>query len=203
MMNKEGVYDIAQLALLKCDSNDSGCFGEKHSGIFANMTSTASTLPSEYSIDGETEKSPFKWDNVPYVFSTKDGVSYGVSPDSSLKSFSVYVDMNGITGPNVIGTDMKKFSIAGNAHVADITNDMLNLCSIDNLAKCDTTEKLLALEAQGTPIINHINIDNEPLQQYLKCYDGSQKAVFSPRFGGQISTYTGNGMELMYDFYCR
>ena len=143
MMNKEGVYDVAQLSLLRCDTSNGGCFGEKHSGIFANMTSTASTLPSEYSIDGETEKSPFKWDDVPYVFSTKDGVSYGVSPDDELKTFSVFVDLNGITGPNAVGTDMRKFRLLDNAKVADVTDELkdIRICSLVNLELCDTEEK--------------------------------------------------------------
>ena len=148
MMAKDQVFDISQLPF----TNDFDEYvAQAHKDVFKILSDTnggldAETLPKDYAIEDNDSPSQFNWEDVPYIFQTTDGMLMGVEQDAETKNIYIYTDTNGNSNPNEIGKDMYKFSISGNALLADVSGDLTELtCSIDNLAACKTEEECFAL----------------------------------------------------------
>lgn len=112
-------------------------------------------MPEKYSITGNEKPSPFDWSKVNYMYSTPDGMIFGVVPDESLSSFDVYVDVNGNKKPNVAVKDLRKYRFSGTGgNLFDVSSELekVSECSVDNLSGCDTYEACLSL----APIFNEI-----------------------------------------------
>ena len=151
MMAKDQVFDVSQLPF----TNDFDEYvAQAHKDVFKILSDTkggldAETLPKDYTIEDNDSPSQFNWEDVPYIFQTTDGMLMGVEQDAETKNIYIYADTNGNSNPNEIGKDMYKFSISGNALLADVSGDLTELpCSADNLNACDTQEKCLALERE-------------------------------------------------------
>ena len=148
MMAKDQLFDISQLEFMSDFENKAA---EAHKEVFKILSDTnsgldAETLPKDYAIEDNDSPSQFNWEDVPYIFQTTDGMLMGVEQDAETKNIYIYADTNGNSNPNEIGKDMYKFSISGNALLADVSGDLTELtCSIDNLAACKTEEECFAL----------------------------------------------------------
>ena len=211
MLVREQVTFMHQLPVMRCSTTDKGCFIKEHEGIFASDLSSAEELPEEYAILDATEKSPFRWSTVPYIFSTRDGVSYGVMPDDELKSLSVFVDMNGRTAPNVVGDDMIKFRVLDNAKVADVTDELKDTrtCSAIHPELCDTMEKcnsyIASLEYKPSYQYSATDLDGNPYNATKEAAYCDHVNVFAVHriAGWNNGTCNLPGMAAWYDFYCR
>ena len=150
MMAKDQVFDISQLPF----TNDFDEYvAQAHKEVFKILSDTkggldAETLPKDYTIEDNDSPSEFNWEDVPYIFQTADGTLFGIEQDAETKNIYIYTDTNGNSNPNEIGKDMYKFSISGNALLADVSGDLTELpCSIDNVAGCKTEEQCRAIHA--------------------------------------------------------
>lgn len=156
MMAKTENFKVDNLPFVNnCNQfNEKACMSKEHKIAFNIVADSANglddeVLPKDYVVQGETEKSPFSWDEVPYIFATADGVTYGVLPDEELTSFSVVADVNGLKNPNTVRKDLYKFRYSGNGLLADVSSELeeINKCSADNLSGCKTSEACLALQS--------------------------------------------------------
>lgn len=159
MMSKYDMFKVENLPILnECNSmTEKACMSKEHKKTFniasdSNGGLSPNVLPTDYIIQGETEKSPFKWDEVPYIFATADGMTYGVLPDENLVSFSVVADINGAKNPNTVKKDLYKFRFAGNGQIADVSGELglTNTCSVKNLGACKTQEECQGLGTRTT-----------------------------------------------------
>ena len=148
MMAKNQVFDISQLPF----TNDFDEYvAQAHKDVFKILSDTkggldAETLPKDYAIEDNDSPSQFNWEDVPYIFQTTDGMLMGVEQDAETKNIYIYTDTNGNSNPNEIGKDMYKFSISGNALLADVSGELTeSSCSIDNLEACNTEEQCRAI----------------------------------------------------------
>lgn len=153
MMARENVFNISNLPFFKCREEDLSCFSGYHKDIFKILDDTSGSLssdnlPQEYAILNNDKPSPFKWSDVPYIFTTTDGMTYGVLNDEELKSFSIVADVNTSNNPNTVNKDLYKFRMLGNGTIADVTSELeeISECSIDDYSGCKTAE---ACEAAG------------------------------------------------------
>ncbi len=159
MMAKYEIFKVENLPILNdCSAmNEKACMSKEHKKAFniasdSNGGLSSDILPESYNIQGESEKSPFKWDDVPYLFATADGMIYGVLQDEDVKTFSVVADVNGSKNPNTVRKDLYKFRYSGNGLLADVSSELeqVNKCSIDSLDECKTEEACWALD--GVPV---------------------------------------------------
>ncbi len=158
MMAKTENFKVEHLPFMN-DCNhftEKACMSNEHKKVFNIVADSATSLdsdllPTDYIIQGESEKSPFKWSEVPYIFATTDGMTYGLLPDDELTSFSVVADVNGLKNPNTVKKDLYKFRYSGNGVLSDVSFELeeVNKCTIDNVDACKTQEACEALN--GTP----------------------------------------------------
>lgn len=146
MMAKYEIFKVPNLPILtECNSMTNGaCMSKEHKKAFNIVSDSKSGLnpdvmPNDYVIQGKSDKSPFKWSDVPYIFSTTDGMTYGVIPDAELQTFSVVADVNGVKNPNTVKKDLYKFRYAGNGQLSDVSSELEKVvtCSVDNPSGCD------------------------------------------------------------------
>lgn len=154
MMSKYEMFKVENLPILnECNSmTEKACMSKEHKKTFniasdSNGGLSPDVLPTDYIIQGETDKSPFKWDEVPYIFATADGMTYGVLPDSSLVSFSVVADINGGKNPNTVRKDLYKFRFSGNGLLSDVSGELevISRCTHDNLSGCKNADECSAV----------------------------------------------------------
>lgn len=154
MMAKKEIFKVENLPILNdCNSmTEKACMSKEHREAFNKVTDSASNfdtvqLPKDYTIQGKEQKSPFNWDDVPYIFVTTDGMTYGISPDEDLKSFSVVTDVNGMKNPNTVKKDLYKFRYSGNGLLTDVSSELesTEVCSVDTPENCKTEEACYAL----------------------------------------------------------
>lgn len=159
MMAKTENFKVEHLPFMNdCNQfNEKACMSKEHKKAFNIAADSASgiddeVLPPDYIVQGETEKSPFSWSDVPYIFATTDGMTYGVLADEDTSSFSVVADVNGLKNPNTVKKDLYKFRYSGNGLLSDVSFELeeIETCSIDNLGACKTAEACMALD--GTPV---------------------------------------------------
>lgn len=152
MMAKSSVMDVDNLPFLSECINDISCMSREHKKVFnivddSSANLSADSLPSEYLITGETDKSPFKWEDVPYMFASNDGMIYGVIPDDNRTSFDVVVDVNGVKNPNTAIKDLHKYRYNGHGALYDVSSELTQVgqCSYDNLSACRSYEECNSL----------------------------------------------------------
>jgi len=198
MMAKKALFKVENLPILNdCNAmKDKACMSKEHQEAFNKVTDSASgvnadTFPKEYEIQGKEDKSPFKWEEVPYIFVTTDGMTYGVLPDEDIKSFSVVADVNGLKKPNTVKKDLYKFRFSGNGSIFDVSSELENVdvCSIDNMEACKTEEECVAL--------NHLTVGVD---------SSGNKVCYTINWDKNNSICSNHGRILgSYDtsFYCR
>ncbi len=154
MMTKTENFKVENLPFLNdCNAlNEKACISKEHKKAFNIAADSVSGLdselmPKDYIIQGQSENSQFNWDDVPYIFATADGMTYGVLSDEDISSFSVVADVNGIKNPNTVKKDLYKFRFSGNGKLSDVSGELeiINGCSAENLSKCTTQEECLAI----------------------------------------------------------
>ena len=125
------------------------CMSKEHKKVFSVIADISGSqlntsnlkLPSEYVIIGNTEKSEFNWEEIPYIFVTTDGFTYGVETGEESTSFDIYADINGEQNPNIVKKDLYKFRFTGEGFLFDVSDELeeIHVCSIDNLFACDAS----------------------------------------------------------------
>lgn len=147
MLAKTETFNITNLPFLNSCSlmSDLYCLSREHKSVFKIITDNASgmssaSMPQEYSLPDAEEKSPFQWYDVPYIFTTSDGMVYGIDAPDGNSSFDVYIDINGTKKPNTVKKDLFKFRVSGNVLIADTSNELegFDKCTPENLDKCDS-----------------------------------------------------------------
>ena len=150
LMAKEGLFKFSDLPLLNC--TNASCFSQYHKEMFKivnDSTSglTSSAYPQDYILEDGND-APFKWSDVPYLFRTADGMSYGVEIDDEKDSISIFADINGQKRPNTVCKDMLKFRFLNNGNIANVCSELAeSKCSIDNISEC-SYQQCQALETQ-------------------------------------------------------
>lgn len=145
MMANEQIFNAAQLPFLLNFSNLPFVSSE-HRNVYKviNEYYDSKKFPYdiEYAITDSDKSSPFSWDDVPYIFQVSDGMLYGVLKDDDAETFSLFVDTNNQTNPNTVKKDMFKFRVSGNAHLADVSDELeaVSVCSVDDYSKCTEDE---------------------------------------------------------------
>lgn len=159
MMAKYEIFKVPNLPILnECNSMmNEACMSKEHKKAFNIVSDSKSGLnsdvmPNEYIIQGKSDKSPFKWSDVPYIFSTTDGMTYGVIPDDELQTFSVVADVNGVKNPNTVKKDLYKFRYAGNGQLSDVSSELEKVvtCSVDNPSGCDEESCRALIQFHGS-----------------------------------------------------
>lgn len=155
MMAHDEIFKVQNLPFLaQCNEmNNTECVSKAHKENFQVLNDSASglspdTMPDEYSITGKPQPSPFKWENVKYMFRTGDGMVFGVVPDENFISFSVIVDVNGKNRPNIAAKDLRKFRFSGEGgQTYDVSEELtfIEECSPSNLSACTTEESCQSL----------------------------------------------------------
>ena len=151
MMAHYEIFDVANLPFLtKCDDmSDKECVSREHKDAFSVVNDstnglTPDTMPDEYAVVGKEDPSLFKWDDVPYMFTTGDGMIFGVIPDENYASFDVVVDVNGKNNPNIAVKDLLKFRFQGDGgQLYDVSSELADVtpeCSSENKSACTTSE---------------------------------------------------------------
>ena len=155
MMADSQVYEVQDLPMFN-SCQDLACITNEHKKVFnVNMDTTLGlkpeTMPEEYIIQGKEDKSQFKWEDVPYMFSTTDGMTYGILVGDNANSFEIVADVNGSKNPNTIRKDMYKFRYYGSGILSDITSELeyISTCSVDDPAGCKTAEECYSLRGQA------------------------------------------------------
>ena len=151
MMAHYEIFDVANLPFLtKCDDmSDKECVSREHKDAFSVVNDSTNGLspdmmPDEYAVVGKEDPSLFKWDDVPYMFTTGDGMIFGVIPDENYASFDVVVDVNGKNNPNIAVKDLLKFRFQGDGgQLYDVSSELENVtpeCSRETPNGCLTPE---------------------------------------------------------------
>lgn len=156
MMADSQVYEVKDLPMFN-SCKDEACITNEHKKAFnINVDTTLGlkpeTMPEDYIIQGKEDKSQFKWEDVPYMFSTPDGMTYGLLPDdTTMASFAIVADVNGGKNPNTVRKDLYKFRFSGSGVLSDVTSDLeyISTCSVDDPAGCKTAEECNSLRGQA------------------------------------------------------
>ena len=156
MMAEEGT-EFSAMNIFDC-GQDFNCYSEIHKKIFqlANEKSkTNDGLPASYQQASDSEAVSFDWNNVPYIFTTADGMTNGFVLDEGKSSFSVVVDLNGVMSPNKVSKDLVKFRINKGGEITEVTSELDSGgsgCSAENLDKCKTDADIKALYQSGMSV---------------------------------------------------
>lgn len=155
MMAHYEIFKVENLPFLSsCNSmNDKECVSREHKEAFAvtNDNSgglTITHLPESYAINGNDRPSPFKWEDVPYIFTTGDGMMFGVIPADDFTSFDVVVDVNGKNNPNIAKKDLYKYRLAGEGgQLYDVSDELEQVvaCTNENPGDCETQQDCEAM----------------------------------------------------------
>ena len=146
MMAHYEIFNVANLPFLAgCEEmEDKDCVSKEHKEAFNVINDSVNglepeRLPDSYAVEGKSSPSPFKWDDVLYMFTTGDGMIYGVIPDDTFSSFDVIVDVNGKNNPNIATKDLLKFRFAGEGgQLYDVSEELADIqeCSPENHSLC-------------------------------------------------------------------
>ena len=198
MLANEGKTDMVALSLLQC--NDANCIADYHKKVFkittdsVSNTNFADTMPEQYTTDEANSEVLFEWGDVPYSFTTTDGVTYGYQPDESLTEFFVFADVNGATNPNKVAKDFYKFRIDSNSNISDVTESLVTgKCSTENPTAC-TTET--ACNALGTP-------SAAGSWYRFKLTDSDDGSCLIIQWRGESGCYVNNSANMYLNHYCQ
>ena len=146
MMAHYEIFNVANLPFLaKCNEmEDKDCVSNEHKEAFNVINDSVNglqpeRLPDSYAVEGKASPSPFNWDDVLYMFTTGDGMIFGVIPDETFSSFDVVVDVNGKNNPNIATKDLLKFRFAGEGgQLYDISEELADVqeCSAETPQFC-------------------------------------------------------------------
>lgn len=159
MVEEETPY--SDMPIFKCGT-DFSCLSEVHRKLFniAKESSKSNVgLSEKYTKSDADEEAGFKWEDVPYIFTTADGMTYGFLADEDNKILQVAVDLNGSKAPNKICSDVYKFSINNQGTVAESVekvngdterlcedlNNKASKCTAEDITKCETDAELALL----------------------------------------------------------
>ena len=150
MMAHYEIFNVANLPFLaKCNEmEDKDCVSKEHKDAFNVINDSVNGLqpermPDSYAVEGKASSSPFNWDDVLYMFTTGDGMIFGVIPDDTFSSFDVVVDVNGKNNPNIATKDLLKFRFAGEGgQLYDISEELADVqeCSAETPQFCTDYE---------------------------------------------------------------
>lgn len=101
-----------------------------------NYNDMLSRLPQEYNAPSKTQYVSFSWDQIPYIFTTADGMTYGWNMTSDMQNgaLSIVVDTNTAKTPNAPKQDLYKYMFA-NGILVDISDELIN-----EIKDCSTKE---------------------------------------------------------------
>lgn len=154
LMIAENDGSTTELPLFQCGT-DFSCLSEVHRKFFKigmDKNLTHDGFAPSYTKHDSDEESGFKWDDVPYIFTTGDGMTYGYLAEGN--SFEIVVDVNGEKGPNKVCKDLYKINFNGNTVVESVTvgddtaelceslDKAANGCSAKDITKCETDADL-------------------------------------------------------------
>lgn len=209
MMSKNSVTKTENLPFLANCNGDIYCIAKEHRASFSIIRDTAAGLtedglPPTYAVQGETDVSPFKWSDVPYIMSTGDGIIYGVIPDEDLKNFSIIVDINGGKKPNTVSKDLYKLRITDDGAVADLSSELaeVNKCKIDNPSGCTTGEACNNMILAARTKYNAANpCDGGGMGYCFRDSSNECKYVYG-RWDDDHNECNGEIGTSLYDWYC-
>lgn len=156
MMARDEIFKIQNLPILSsCNAmNDTACVAAEHKRAFQIFNDSMASLspdimPEEYKIEDSDTPSPFKWEDVKYMYMTGDGMVFGIIPGENLTNFDVVVDVNAKSQPNTAVKDLRKFRFSGNGgQLYDVSEELAQdtQCRFDNLGACTTEEMCYSVE---------------------------------------------------------
>lgn len=118
--DNDGNYST--LPLFQCGT-DFSCLSEIHRKFFKIDMDKANShdgLAAKYTKSGDSsEEAGFSWDDVPYIFTTQDGMTYGFLASEEGNSIEIVVDTNGEKSPNKICKDVYKMIVKSNGGVTE------------------------------------------------------------------------------------
>ena len=130
----DGEYN--SLPIFEC-KKDYECLKKEHSKAFQIASSQSyshNDLPEKYTNSNDETESKHSWDNVPFIFTTADGIIYGFVSEEDTKSLDVIVDVNGKNSPNRVKKDLYKYRTGSNGEITDVTEEL------EGEVKCKWTE---------------------------------------------------------------
>ena len=117
---------FSELPIFGCEG-DFSCLSEAHRKIFLVANERANTskgLPARYINSSQTDYVSFDWKNIPYIYTTSDGITYGVDVNKNDKIINIVTDLNSKGTPNRVGKDLLKFHVDKNGELFDVTEEL-------------------------------------------------------------------------------
>ena len=159
MMAQDEIFKVENIPFLSnCNEmEDIDCVSKAHKESFSIVADSAGTLsaeemPDSYAISGKSQPSPFKWSDTKYMYTTGDGMIFGVIPDETTwSSFDVIVDVNGKNNPNVAIKDLHKYRFSGEGgQLYDVTDELeqTSECSANNPSACTTRQQCNSIDEE-------------------------------------------------------
>ena len=159
MMAHDEIFKVENIPFLSnCNEmEDIDCVSKAHKESFSIVADSAGTLsaeemPDSYAISGKSQPSPFKWSDTKYMYTTGDGMIFGVIPDETTwSSFDVIVDVNGKNNPNVAIKDLHKYRFSGEGgQLYDVTDELeqTSECSANNPSACTTRQQCNSIDEE-------------------------------------------------------
>ena len=155
MMARDEIFKVENLPFLSnCEEmEDMDCVSKGHKDSFSITNDSAGGLnsdimPAQYSIDGKSQPSQFHWSDTKYMFTTGDGMIFGVIPDETFTSFDVIVDVNGKNNPNIAIKDLHKYRFNGEGGQSyDVSEELAQAaeCSREDQSGCTTPAQCQSL----------------------------------------------------------
>ena len=156
MMSRQEIADVNLIDFLgRCNNlNDKACVSLAHKASFNVLDDSANSfnvdrLPSKYSIQNSYDQSPFKWSDAKYIFSTPDGINYGLVPSENNTTIDVVTDLNSSNRPNTVFRDLRKYRFSGHGEIYDVTQELAPgvKCSWEHMEACTSEEMCLGAES--------------------------------------------------------
>ena len=159
MMAHDEIFKVENIPFLSnCNEmEDIDCVSKAHKESFSIVADSAGTLsaeemPDSYAISGKSQPSPFKWSDTKYMYTTGDGMIFGVIPDETTwSSFDVIVDVNGKNNPNVAIKDLHKYRLSGECgQLYDVSEELeqVSECSANNPGACTTRQQCNSIDEE-------------------------------------------------------
>lgn len=136
MMSKNEVTSVSDLPLISLmygDAFDVSRFKAEFKKYFSiledcmiidSSCALSESLPVEYKIPGTDEMSENLWTQIPYIFTTTDGMTFGFD-STTPTNVTMMVDTNSAKNPNTINQDLYLFSVSNFSGLQDITYTLL------------------------------------------------------------------------------
>lgn len=167
---------MAGLPLYKC-GDDFSCLSKWHKKAFSiasDQTKSHTGLPESYvRSDSDTEEAGFSWNDIPYIFTTADGMTFGYISGTKSSGIEIAVDINGAGEPNKICEDVYKINIDNKGGATETykngdktqslctqLNDLYSPCTADSLnnGKTCSNDELLNLYNNAPEIYTSVRV---------------------------------------------